>query len=732
MRAVEPELRCDALGPCRVVRGQGREGVGALSCWRLDVLLAEPALDVRAVLCAEATLLVGDEAGSVRAVGLIVTAVAYEGGERDGHRFTVELAPPEWLLTRRAGYRVFLDKTTQEVVGEVLRDAGVPADRVAWRLSGTYMRRLQCTQYGETEWAFVERLLAEEGISHWFDGSEEHGSILVLGDDPGSHDGIAGGVHLPFDDDSGLLGAGEALVDLMLVHEVCPDATHVRDYDVRQPDVFIEGRAGEGPLEVFEFPACVLTAEAAERRAQVRLDQLQRLAVHATAASANVRLQPGRVLHLDGCADAAMNGEYLVVSVEHELTAGSANDANGSSYSNRVTLVPARARAFRPPVPDGSHRFAGVETAVTTGPRGEEIHVDDLGRVKLRFPWDRSGITDDRSSAWARCLQMNLGGSMLLPRVGWEVPVAYIDGNPDRPFVLGRVYNANAVVPYALPAGAATTSLQSATSPGGGSTNEIRMGDVAGKQEVFVHASRDQTVSVGGSARTTVGGDETHAVDLAYTLAVLGAEALSVGASQSVDVGQSYAIGVKGGRTESIGGAEIVRVTANRVVAAKGAYAEVIGGFYGLQCNQSNTTVKGVFAQSVGGAMVLASGLGTSESVAAARIEVVGGMRNIVAASSYAETVHGPKKLTAGAVSESSSGPHETKVLASGTITVGGSAKLSAGGDFVIEAPAITVQVGGSLTAGALRIAGGALEATSGTTEVKGTIKRQAGAKVTR
>lgn len=732
MKPIAPELRCGALGPCRVVRGHGREGVGALSCWRLDVLLAEPTLDAREILRAPATLLVGDEAGSVRAIGLIVTAVVYEGGERDGHRFVFDLAPPEWLLTRCAGYRVFLDKTTQEVVAEVLRDAGMPTESVAWRLSGTYMRRLQCTQYGETEWAFVERLLADEGTSYWFDWSEDHGPILVLGDSPGSHDGIAGGMHLPFDDTSGLVGRGEALFDLALVHEVCPDATHVRDYDLRQPDVFIEGRAGDGPLEVFEFPACVLTADAAGRRAQVRLEQLQRLAVSATAASANVRLQPGRVFHLDGCADEAMNGEYLVAAVEHELTAGTSNDAVGVSYRNRVTLVPAKAKAFRPPLPDGSHRIAGIETAVTTGPAGEEIHVDDLGRVKLRFPWDRSGITDDKSSAWARCLQMNLGGSMLLPRVGWEVPVAYIDGNPDRPFVLGRVYNAKAVGPYALPSNAATTSLQSATSPGGGSTNEIRMGDVAGKQEMFVHASKDQSVSVGGSSRTTVGGNETHGVDLAYTLSVLGSQSLSVGAAQSVDVGTNYAIGVKGGRSESIGGAEIVSVTANRAVVAKGTYAEVIGAFYGLQCNQSNTTVKGAFAQAVGGAMVLTSGLGTSESVAAVRTEVVGGMRNIVAASSYAETVRGPKKLTAGAVNESSNGPHTTKVLASGTIKVGGSAKLSASGDLVIEAPAITVQVGGSLTAGALQIAGGALKATSGTTEVKGTIKRQAGAKIAR
>jgi type VI secretion system secreted protein VgrG len=702
-----------------------------LSRWTLDVLVAEATLDLERALRAPATLLFGDEAGSVRAVGLIITSLAYEGGERDGHRFVVELAPPAWLLTRRAGYRVFLDKTTQEVVAEVLRDTGMPARSVLWRLAGTYMRRLQCTQYAEVEWAFVERLLAEEGISYWFDQAEETGPVLVFGDSPASHDGIAGDTDLPFDDTTGLAAPSGAIFELSLVHEISAEAVHVREYDVRQPDVFIEGRAGDSPLEVFEYPACVLTSEAAERRANVRLDQLQRLAVHATATSANVRLQPGRLFRLDGCADEAMNAEYLIASVEHELTAGSPNGASGVSYQNRLTLVPHGTRAFRPPVPERGRGHDGIETAVTTGPRGEEIHVDDLGRVKLRFPWDRSGITDDRSSAWARCLQMNLGGAMLLPRVGWEVPVAYMDGNPDRPFVLGRLYNATAVTPYALPAAAATTSLQSATSPGGGSTNELRMSDVAGKQEMFVHASKDQSVGVGGSARTQVSGDETHDVGLALGLSVQGSQTLTVGASQSVNVGASYATTVKGARGESIGGAEIVSVTANRTVAAEGAYAEVVGGFYGLQCNQSNTQVKGGFAQGIGGAMVLAAGLGTSESVAALRTLVVGGVRNVVAAGACEETVRGSKTLTAGPVRETAAGNVTTKVLASGSVKVGGSATLTASGDFVVEAPSITLDVGGSLSAGDLRIAGGTLKATSGTTEVRGTIKRQGGAKVT-
>jgi type VI secretion system secreted protein VgrG len=730
VKPILPELHCDALGACRVIRGRGAEAMNTLSCWEIEILAADGALDLQKVLRAPVTLLLADEVDSVRAIGLIITSIAYEGAGRDGHRFVVELSPPEWLLTRRAGYRIFLDKSTQEVVAETMRDAGLLESQVIWRLAGSYLCRPQCTQYAEGEWAFLERLLAEEGISYWFDWSDDQGPIIVFGDSAGSHDGILGSTSLRYEDESGMAGSSQALLKLAFVQEVTSDAVHVRDYDIRQPDVLLEGRAGEGPLSVFEFPACVRTSAAAQRRAEVRLEQLQRFGLYATGASANVLLQPGRCFRLEGCSDEPMNREYLIASVEHELTSGSPNDASGVSYRNRVLLVPGGERAFRPPAPVGRRRSIGLETAITTGPAGEEVHVDDLGRVKLRFLWDRSGITDDKSSAWARCLQMGLGGSMLLPRVGWEVPVGYIDNNPDRPFVLGRVYNATAVVPYALPGGAAITTLQSATSPGGGSTNEIRMNDTARRQELFIHASKDQTVSVGGRSSTTVAGRETHNVGLAYELTVLGSQSLIVGASQSVNVATDYTTGVRGDRSESIGGSENIEVTANRTVVSKGGYTELVGGFYGLQCNQSNTSVQGAFVQSVGGAMVLAAGLGTSESVAAVRTEVVSGARNILAGSAYAESVRGSKTLAAGAVREMAAGSVTTKTMASGTVKVGGSAALSAGGDFVAEAPAITVQVSGSLSAGALKLAGGALKTTSGTTKLKGTIKRESGAKV--
>ncbi|MEP7120065.1 MAG: type VI secretion system tip protein TssI/VgrG [Byssovorax sp.] len=728
MASIYIELGCAALPDgFRVVTSRGVEAINALSRWEIGIVLESAPVDAESVIGAPAALrLVDDDEGTHRDLGLVVSNFVHEEEGRDGSHYTVELAPAEWLLTRRSGYRIFLDKTTKEIVAELLTEAGIPSSGVVWRLSGAYEKRLHCVQYQETEWAFIERLLADEGISYWCDFLGEDRPTLVLADDKSAYEGVSGAVVIPFDGTHGAAG-GRHLFDLAMTESMVPTAVALRDYDVRAPTVFIEGQAGEGLLEHFEYPTSALTSAAAKARAKVRLEQLGRFKLTAEGASDCIRLQPGRVIELDTCADEWMNRRYLITSVEQQVFEGTQNDAAAGQYANRITLVPHGEIAFRPDLPRAAPRVTGLEPATTSGPAGEEIHVDDLGRVKLRFPWDRSGITDDKASYWVRCLQMGMGGTMLLPRVGWEVPVAYIDGDPDRPFVLGRTYNATMVVPYGLPGAAATTTLQSVTSPGGGGTNEIRMGDGAGKQEMFLHASKDQTITVGGSATSSVSANETHDVGLSLIANITASQSLSVGAAQSVNVGTDYATGIKGSRTEMIGGMEAIKVTANRVVNVGGAYAELIGGFYGIQCNQSNTGTAGVFTQLIGGSLNVVGGLGVAETVLAARTELVGGSKSLVALGGASDNVTGLKSITAGPTSEKAGANIVTNTKAAGSIKVGASAKIKAGGPIAIEAPTITIEAA-SLTTNEFSLSGGAIKIKKGTTKVKGTIKRVGGA----
>lgn len=731
MLEVDVRLTCKALGEhVQLLAATGAEGMNELSAWAVEVLTGTNEAQLDDVLGGPATISIldlGEE--HARHIGLIVTDISHEGEGQDGHRYTLSLAPSEWLLTRRSGYRIFQQKTTQEIVSEILQDAGRPATSVVWRLAGSYGIRLHCTQYAETEWDFIERLLAEEGISYWFDADGE-APTLVLGDATTSHDGIASPTILPFDDGGGLTRS-RAFHELELEEEVVVDSVHIREYDVRRPDVYIEGKAGSGGHQHFEYPAGVLDGKAAVARAKVRLEQLQRWKMRATARSHCTRVQPGRVLTVQGASDEAMNREFVAVRVAHRYGGAAANSGDVSAYVNTVQMAPTAGVAHRPGLPRRPVKIESIEPAITTGAAGEEIHVDDLGSVKIRFPWDRSGIHDDTSSAWIRCIQMGMGGAMLLPRVGWEVPVAYIDGNPDKPIVLGRVYNAQGIVPYGLPGASATTTLQSATSPGGGSTNEIRMGDKAGSMEMFVHASRDQSVGVGGTAKTTVGANETHDVGLSYGVEVTGSQTHSVGASQKVNVGADYATKISGARVELVGGLETNKVTANRNCVAEGAYSELVGAIYGLECNQSNTDVKGAYAQVVGASSAQAAGLGTGESVAGARSLTIAGMRNIVAAKAFGDSVTGTKAITAGASTVKAGGAVTTTSKAgSGTISVGGSANLTAGKPVVIRSADVTLDVSGSLTAGALALTGGTLKISKGTAKLDGTIKRQGGSEI--
>jgi type VI secretion system secreted protein VgrG len=312
---------------------------------------------------------------------------------------------------------------------------------------------------------------------------------------------------------------------------------------------------------------------------------------------------------------------------------------------------------------------------------------------------------------------MSMHGAMLLPRMGWEAPVVYFDGDPDRPLALGRTYNGGAPVPYAQPGKKATTTLQSATSPGGGDTHEIRFSDDSGAMEAFVHATKDQSVKVGGTNTVSVSADETHDVKKSVTLAIAGSQTATIGANQTITVGGDAGLTVKGSRTESIGALESIGVTGSYNLICKGAYSEVVGGFYGLECNLSNTTVQGSFTQTIAGPLLIAAGLGTNNSVAAARLEDVGGTRSFTASSAYADSVVGVKKVTAGASSDTAGTHVATNVKGLGSVSVGGTASLSAGGAMVVEATAITVDVGGSLraSAGGVLTLGGKVKVAGGT-----------------
>lgn len=707
-------LSLEGLEGAKVVRLEGREAMNELSAFVLDVLSSDAAVDPGSLVDRDAILSVTDAAGETAHFYLVVLRVSHQGHFRGEERYRFALGPPLARLAWRVNYEIFQERTTQEIVTELLDRAGFTAPNVQWRLAGQYARRVYTVQYGESDWAFISRLLADEGINYWFDRQGEDFAV-VFGDDVSSHDGIEGDhPTVPFQDASGMHATSFAFHALRRSWAIAPTKVSVRDVDVHNPAVYVDGQAGEGPLEVFEYPSNLVIPEAAVARAKVRLQQLTRHRTTISAESGNARIRAGRVVEITGAVDDCFSGRFLITAVEHDLSQAFQGDSRGAPYRSRATLVPFEEAPYRPAVPGERPVVEGLESAIVTGPAGEEIHVDELGRVKVRFFWDRSGVRDDRSSRWVRTLQMNLAAPQMLPRVGWEVPVIYENGDPDRPFVLGRLYNGGAPPPYGLPGKQATSTLQSSTSPCDGTTQEIRLSDDRGSEEAFVHATRDHTVSVGGAHTIKVTGARTDDVTKSQSLLVDRGQTTTVSGDQKITVGADGTVAVKGGRKETVGGSESIGVTGSYTVTVQGGYTELVGGFYSVRCNEANTTVHGAFTQAVGASLFTAAGLGSNQSVAGARSEVIGGACSFVAAAAYADGTTGTKRITAGAATDHADTDMAFNAGTRAQLQAGAAMAIEGGAKVVFEAKTISVKAA-TLTAkgGSTMKLAGALKASS-------------------
>lgn len=709
----------------RLTRAEGTEAVNLL--WRWDLHLISPtALDVTSMLRTPGELvLIDEEEQFERTILGIIRSVALIDVDGNGFEYRLELRSEESLLELCAGYDVLLEQTVPEMVERVFEREGLGAARLRMRLEGTYAPRPYTVQYGESHWAFLERLLADEGISYWFDLADG-APLLILADSKSVLDPISGRVQLTFQESRGGMPV-RRIRHLEQRLRIGHTGTHLLDYDPRNPDVPIDGTEGTPEAEHFEYPASILR-ELASDRARVRLQQLNTDKLRDIAWTDCMRLQPGRRFEVTDCAIDEYNGERFIVSVRHHWARRGEAGGSDTAYHNEIELA-AALEPLRPGLPLRRH-VSGIEIGITTGEGGEEIYVDDHANVRLRFPWDRSGRSDHTSSYWARTVQMALGGSMVLPRTGWEVPVMYRDGDPNYPIVLGRLYNPDTAVPYGLPDKKATSSFQSATSPYDGTNNELRMSDDAGMQEMYVHASRDQTVNVGGSSTLDVTLNETHDVGLSYGLCVDASQVMTVGAQRTATIGTDHTQKISGARSETIGAIDHTKVSGNRFISASGSYAELVGGIYGIQCNQLNTDVGGAYLQVVGAAATHVAGLGISLTVAGANALAVGGAETISLRAAFSEKTKGPKNASIGAVKVVSGDKMGVTHDGTASVKVGGTANVKASGKLSITAPKIQVNISGTLNASGLKLSGGTFNVTKGTSKLDGNIKRKGGSKI--
>ncbi len=494
----------------------------------------------------------------------VVEFFMQNGMEGRFYLYQARIVPQIKLLSLEQDCRIFQEKSVPDIVQEVLSESGITSDLLDIRLQGNYPARAYCVQYRETDLNFITRLLEEEGIFYFFEHSDEK-HLVVLGDGTVNYQPIAGEANVIFNPGGGMVAEEEAVTDFHLFKQIRTGKYTVKDYHFINPalDLTADNTDSENKkLEVYDYAAEHTTPEAGKQIAKVRLQQAMMHKETAEGNSVVPRFIPGFTYTLTDYAIDSANKEYLLTSVVHrgaqpQVLAERTSSESGTSYSNSFVAVPSSV-TIRPAKQARKPVVEGVQTAIVTGPSGEEIYTDEHGRIKVQFHWDRLGQNDEKSSCWIRVSQAWAGagwGAMYIPRIGHEVIVDFVEGDPDRPIVTGRVYHGTNKAPYSLPDDKTKSTIKSDSTIGGDGSNEFRFEDKKGDEEIYLHGQKDWNIVIENDKNQTVGHDET--------LDVGNDRSKTIGQDQSEDIGRNKTITVGKNHTESVGEDMSVTVSKN-------------------------------------------------------------------------------------------------------------------------------------------------------------------------
>ncbi|WNG34744.1 type VI secretion system tip protein VgrG [Archangium violaceum] len=700
LQANQPEFEFQigphAMGELAVVGFEADETVS--QPYSVEVTLAAPPdvdVDEKALLGQNALLMVQLGDGTARFFNGIASRVvrwdANRGPERQRYRVTV--VPRLWTLRHTRKSRIFQEMTVPDIVHKVLNEGMVEHEL---KLNGSYAKRDYCVQYRESDLDFVSRLLEEEGIFYSFEHTED-GHKMVLNDASLTCSAMAGEAKLLFRERSKMVAEQESIHEFAARLEIQPGAVTLRDFDFTRPalDLTTDNAAddGEAALEIYDYPARYEDAGVGKALAKVRMEELRARTKMVTGASNCRRLLAGHTFELADHPMAALNSSYLLISVRHSgsqpevLTHGQAAYEKQEGYRNEFVCIPASV-PYRPPRATPRPTIAGAQTAIVVGPSGEEIHTDEHGRIKVQFHWDREGKNNDKSSCWIRVSQAWAGpgwGALYLPRIGHEVVVEFLEGDPDRPIVTGSVYNGQNPTSISLPDNKTQSTLRSSSSPGGNGFNELRIEDAAGEEEIYLHAQKDFNIVVENDKTQMVGGNETLLVKKDRSRTIEGNQSLEVkknddtviGGNQTLEVVKDRSTTVTGNHTESVVGDQSISVGGNQSVTVAMASAETVG--LGKMLN-----VGGAYAVTVGGALNQLVGGLKSEQVGGAKVEVVGAKKS--------ETVKGSRTLQVGGdLSEQVDKNRTLKVEKDLLVSVGGKHNHAVKDSYTLSAKEISL-----------------------------------------
>jgi type VI secretion system secreted protein VgrG len=713
---------------CKVRRFVAEEHLSRPYAVEVDIEIPDGTIEPRAwILTAAQVVVLGAANGEVsrRYTGFITRVRERASRRGDRQYISVTLEAPLCSLRFSRDHRIFQNQTTQQIVKTLLTEAGIDAAKVDYRIAATLSPREVCTQFDEETLTFVSRLLEEDGIFYFFEHHDD-GPLLVFGDSSAAFASL-GADEVSYVAESGMIG-GFSIGQLSEWERLRPAKVTLRDHDFTRPSQDLEAKAeSSAPLgrEHYAYPGRYVKLADGKTRAQHILESFAAESGGLVGTGTAFAFAPGHTFSLTNTPDGSLDGAYVIREARLTWKEGLGERRESQAAQplrNEFTLLP-KSVPFRPSRTAPRSVVRGPHVAKVVGPPGEEIHCDEYGRVKLMFPWDRRATGDDKSSGWVRVGQLHTSGSVAIPRIGWEVLVEYEDGDPDRPIVVGRLYNGKYPPPYALPANKTRTAFQSASTPGGGGGNEIKMEDSSGGEGLKTFAQKDTNVATANNKTEKVANNATHDVGSNHKVTIGGSETVSVGAGASLGIGASQSWTVGGSRSKTISGGETVSVGASRSVTIGGSHTTTTP----MTVSVSTT---GSLTETVGGSCIEAAALGVAMSTAGAASITVGGSKLEAVATGKKDVTVGAKASTVGGAFISASG-------ADVGFTVGGAKATTVGGAFAVfsgDEVALTskatlrILVGGAVSMNAasieLKVGGSKVSIATGgvtikTTEIK-------------
>ncbi len=493
-------------------------------CLNIDFICDDQNIDYQSLVKKTALLTIQGEDEVQYLNGIICEAQCIENGTRFA-RYSAKVVPMAWFLEYRKGCRIFQELDVREIISLLFEEAGmVSGTHFQWSTDRTYPKRTFCTQYNETEWQFITRLMAEEGIHfHYQQSADKH--LMIIGDSKTALSPVDNEATIPYVKNSGLTETSEHINQFAFSENIQSGKSTLRDYNFKTPRRSLEKfnqNKFNPTLEDYHYPGEYKTEAEAEFYTTLKQEQYN-AQIKAGEGTSNVqRLRAGKLFTQTGHRYRANNIEHLITHVFHEGKQpqsldedASTNMDDGTRYQNTFNTMPADT-LFRPKPIKRTSLIHGQQNAFITGPEGEEIYVNEYGQVKVQLLWDREGQYNEKTTCWLRVnneLAGNQWGQIMTPRIGQHVFIEFEHGNPDRPLISGRSYNGDSLPPYTLPANKTRSTMKTNSSPGGDGYNEIRYEDKKSQEQIYFHSEKDQDIRCKNDRREHIENTRSLIVD---------------------------------------------------------------------------------------------------------------------------------------------------------------------------------------------------------------------------